>query len=324
MSLKKAVGLIKKYSRFLITTHRNPEADALGSELAFLYLLRKVGKSGFIVNESNVPPECKFLPGSRDIRVAPVKTRMFDCAVFLDCSDASRAGSVTKIISGLKSTLNIDHHISNSSFAKVNWVDWRASCTCEMVYRIFKLLGIEINLDVATMLYSGIVVDTGSFRYRNTTSSCHRIAASLIGCGVDAAEVYSSLYENNRFLHVRLLNRILSTAGYDSRFNIAWVDISRKVLGRNSYSADLSEMALSILRSVAGIKLAMVFKEIGGRQGRVRVNFRSQGSFDCNRLAAKFGGGGHKNASGATVNGDFKIIKNKIISSAKELAGESG
>ena len=356
MSLKKAlngelsrtIDVIRKNKTFLITTHINPEADAIGSELAFSRLLKKLNKEGCIINESKIPEECKFLPGIDTIKIFPRKSgefndstsrfdklatlskvegltinpersRRIDCMVFLDCSELSRAGRTGELLSPEKNSLNIDHHISNTRFTKVNWVIPDASSTCEMVYRLYRELKVEIDADAALMLYSGMMVDTGSFRYNNASAKSYRVAASLIEKGVSPRFVYNRLFENSKFADIKLLSEVLSTIRHDARGRIAWANISRKILKSKFASIDLAETALSIMRAIAGVELAIIFKEVKDQKGKIRLNFRSQSKFDCNRLACGFGGGGHKNASGATVSGDLIEIKNKVIRQARKM-----
>lgn len=320
MSLSKTVRLIKRHKVFLITTHINPEADGIGAELAFLYLVRKLGKQGFILNESKVPAECKFLPGINYIQ--PVsqrnKIREFDCVVFLDCSESRRSPRVAELTKG-RPLLNIDHHRSNTRFASVNWVDPKASSACEMVYRLYRALKVAIDKDVALMLYAGITVDTGSFHYNNTTASTHRIAASLIEKGISVSGVYNKLFENSSFNDIKSLGRILLTVERDAAGKIAWAQIPRSTLKQKLIKADMAESVLGLLRSIQGVELSMIFKEALNKKNQVRINFRSQTAFDCNRLASCFGGGGHKNASGATVTGDLVEVKEKVIQYAKKL-----
>ncbi len=322
MSLKKAAAAIKKNKRFLLTCHTNPEADAIGSELALAGLLKKLGKEALIVNESKVPPECLFLPGVDTILPVSNKNKDFDCAVFLDCSDAGRAGKAAKLVTQEHATINIDHHISNKYFAEVNWVSSEASCTCEMVYQLYKCFKEPIGKDSALQLYSGLVVDTGSFRFNNTTDASHIIAADLIKTGLSPARIYNSLYENMPFKDIKLLGEILSDISRLCDGRIVWAGLSETIVKKKSGVVDLSEVVLTLLRSIKDVELAMVFKAIEGKKNKVRVNFRSQSNFDCNKLASYFGGGGHKNASGTTADGEFNKIKNEITAKAKELMGE--
>lgn len=320
MSLKKAIEQIKKHKIFLISTHINPEADGIGAELAFLSLLKKMGKRGFIVNESRLPAECAFLPGAGALQsLSHQKISAFDCVVFMDCSEASRAGKVAQMNLKNKPTLNIDHHISNTRFASVNWVELKASSTCEMVHRLYQKLKVTIDADIALMLYAGMAVDTGSFRYSNTSAQTHRIAASFIDKGVRPAHVYHRLFENNSFSDIQLLGRILLTIKRNAQGKIAWALILRHALKHVYPSIDLAESVLNLLRSIREVELAIIFKESRGKKNQFRVNFRSQTNFDCNYLASCFGGGGHKNAGGATITGNLPEIKNKVLKRAKEL-----
>ena len=322
--LSRTIDVIRKNKTFLITTHINPEADAIGSELAFSRLLKKLDKEGYIINESQIPEECKFLPGIGTIKIFPRKLGEFDCMVFLDCSEISRAGKAGELFNPEKNSLNIDHHISNTRFTKVNWVIPHASSTCEMVHQLYRELKIEIDADAALMLYSGMMVDTGSFRYNNASAKSYRVAASLIEKGVSPRFVYNRLFENSKFADIKLLSEVLSTIRHDARGRIAWANISRKILKSKFASIDLAETALSIMRAISGVELAIIFKEVKDQKGKLRINFRSQSKFDCNYLASCFGGGGHKNASGATVSGDLIEIKNKVIRQAgKMMAGVS-
>ncbi len=310
---------IKRNDSFLITAHVNLEPDALGSELAFLHLLKQLDKKAFIVNESSVPFDCKFLPGIEQARqFAKKKLKPFDCMVFLDCSDKTRAGKVAGLLTDKTRVINIDHHISNTYFADVNLVDAKASSACEMVYRIFRRLNLKISLDAAVALYSGIVADTGSFRFNNTGAATHRVAAELIKLGVGVSRVYNALYQTNLSGDIKLLGRVLSNMESDFSGRVVWAEVSYGVLNELP-EIDLGELVLGMLRSIKGIEVAVVFKEIKGEKGQVRVNFRSQSDFDCNKLASEFSGGGHKNASGATISGNLKEIKNKIIKRAIEL-----
>lgn len=319
MSLNKVAEAIRRNKVFLITTHINPEADGLGAELAFLSMVRKLGKEGFIVNESKVPPECVFLPGSNTIQPVSKKIKDFDCAVFLDCAEISRAGKVQQVIKAGLQSLNIDHHISNTEFAKVNWVDAKACCTCEMIYELCRKLKVFLDNDMALSLYAGIVVDTGNFRYSNAGVSCHRVAADLLSKNINPAKVYNKLFENNPFEDIKLLGSVLSSIGKDPSGKIVWADISKKILNHTFPEIDLAEVTLSLLRSIKDVELAMVFKEARNKKCQIRVNFRSQNNFDCNYLASQFGGGGHKNASGATIDGNFDLVRGNIIRRAKEL-----
>lgn len=320
MSLKKAAEAIRKNKRFLITAHVNLEGDALGSELAFMYLVRSLGKEAVVVNDDDLPYGYDSLPGIKQIKRygASLPGAGFDAFVYLDCSDLSRAGNVHKLNKDRKTIINIDHHISNTGFGDVNWVEPKASSCCEVLYKLFKELGVKLDRNTATLLYVGILTDTGSFHYSNTTSFTHKVAAELLDLGVDVTGVYRDIYENKPFKDMMLLARMLTKIERDASGKIAFAQMQRDNVTAMSVSFDLSERVLSFLRTIKGVEVALLFKRIRGASAQVRVNFRSQGKIDVNKIAAFFGGGGHKTASGATVPGTLTEVKRKVLNKIKE------
>ena len=196
MSLKKIVESIKRYDNFLITSHISPEGDALGAQLGFYNLVRKMGKRGIIVDQDTLPYGFDFMPGSKRIRLLDKSCSRiaFDCFVAVDCADLKRTGSVHKLNQEHKPILNIDHHISNSFFGDINWVDPLASSCSEMIYVLHKKLRLAMDKDTALVLYTGIMTDTGSFKYSNTSSFTHLAAAELLKYKIDVAQVYRKSY----------------------------------------------------------------------------------------------------------------------------------
>ncbi len=321
MGLKKVVESIKRNNRFLLTVHTNPEGDALGSELAFYFLLKKMGKQAFILNEDEVPYGYNFLPGVRYIKRPGTQKRFkkmdFDCFVVLDCSDPQRTGSVYGANAKGKLILNIDHHISNNNFADVNWVEPKSSSTSEMVYKLFKKLGLALDKDTATCLYVGMLTDTGSFRYSNTSSSTHKAVAKLLNFKLDVPQIYKNIYENIPFEDMKLLSRILPDMKRDSLGKIIFFQIGKKLLTNRKLSFDLTESVLSFGRALKDAQVTVLFKENLGVKDEVRVNFRSQGKVDVNKIAQFFGGGGHKTASGATIHGKISQVRKKVLAKIK-------
>lgn len=320
MSLKKVAACIKRNNRFLITTHTNSEGDALGSQLAFYKLLKIMGKQAIIVNEDKVPYGYGFLPGINNIQRLKqnLKNLRFDCFVVLDCSDLSRCGKVAKLSSKDVTVLNIDHHISNTKFGDINWVDSRVSSTCEVIYKLYKRLSVPFNKEIATYLYIGMLTDTGSFRYSNTTSFTHKAVSALLRYGLDVVKIYNNLYENIPFEDMKLLSKILLTLRRDAQGKIAWFKVGRNTLKNKKISVDISEYILSFGRAIKDVEVVVLFKENLGTKNEVRVNFRSNGRVDVNRIANFFGGGGHRTASGATVRGRIDQVQKKVLAKIKE------
>jgi bifunctional oligoribonuclease and PAP phosphatase NrnA len=321
MSLKKAVECVKRNKSFLITAHTSLEGDALGSELAFYNLLKKLGKQAVIVNEDPVPPPYQFLPGLNKIfgyKVVLCRKLEFDCFAALDCSDLNRTGEVYKLNSEKREVLNVDHHISNSGFGDVNWVEPNFSSCCEMIYALYKKLKVALDKETAICLYSGILTDTGSFHYSNTGVFTHKAVAELLGYNLDVAGIYKNIYENIPFQDMRVLAKILPEIKLAGGGRIAWCSIKRSVLKRKKLFLDLSEQILSFERLIKDVEAAVIFKENLGATDEIRINFRSQGKVDVNKIAQFFGGGGHKTASGATVKGTIDTVRRRVLAKIKE------
>ncbi|MFH0826685.1 MAG: bifunctional oligoribonuclease/PAP phosphatase NrnA [Candidatus Omnitrophota bacterium] len=321
MSVKKVVACIKRNKNFLITSHTNLEGDALGSELAFYRLLKKLGKRATIVNQDGLPYGYDFLPGKNIIRRLKEMTASqmrFDCLAVLDCSDLGRTGEVYKLPSGHRTTLNIDHHISNRRFGNVNWVEPGYSSCCEMIYRLYKELRIGFDRETALFLYVGLLTDTGSFRYSNTTARVHEAVAELLQFHLDVSQIYRCVYKNMSFQDIKLLANILSGIKVGERGRLAWAQVRKSLLLKRKVSFDLSEEILSLMRAMKDVEVCVLFKENLKTKDQIRVNFRSQGKADVNKIAAYFGGGGHKTASGATLHGSLSTATKEVLAKVKK------
>ena len=315
MGLNEASAAIKKYKNFLITAHTSPEGDALGSELGFYNLIKSLGKNGTIINEDRVPYGIEFLCGNKPVHLLNKKSRniKFDCFVALDCADLKRTGDVYKLNKNNKPVLNIDHHISNQVFGDVNWVDSAASSCSEMIFKLYKKLRQRINKDTALALYTGIMTDTGSFRYSNTSSFTFKAVSELLKSGINVSQVYRNTHENIPLYDIKLLLRLLSKIKFYCRGKIAGFQINKELVKGKKPSIDLADLLLSFGRSIKGVQVVVLFKESPGEKNQVRVNLRSQGKVDVNKIAAFFQGGGHKAASGCTLTGNIKKIEKSVI-----------
>jgi phosphoesterase RecJ-like protein len=315
MSLKSVLKALKKHNNFLITAHASPEGDAVGSELGLLCLLRKLGKKAMIVNQDALPYGLDFLPGRARIRqLKNISGRInFDCLVTLDSSDLSRVGTVACLDNGKKPVINIDHHFSNSNFGTYNWVDGNASSASEMVYRLFKETNVALNQEAALALYAGILTDTGSFRYSNTSRFTHQAVAELLKFNIDVVDVYTHCYENIPFDDMKTLAVMLGGITREAAGRVIWCQIPPTLLKKDIDTFDLGDHILSFCRAIKGVEVVVLFREQFGRPDEVRVNFRSQGKVDVNKIASCFGGGGHKSAAGATVNGSLVSVRKKVL-----------
>ncbi|MCM8795876.1 MAG: bifunctional oligoribonuclease/PAP phosphatase NrnA, partial [Candidatus Omnitrophica bacterium] len=242
----------------------------------------------------------------------------FDCFVILDCCSLSRIGQVYKLNSFNKPILNIDHHISNEKFGDINWVEPNASSCCEMIYRLYKRLDIPLDKNIAMLLYVGILTDTGSFRYSNTRDQTHKITAELLQHNLDVAKIYNQIYNRIPFGEMKLLTKILPTIRRDYSGKIAFCQIPQCLLRKQRINIDLGEIILSFCRAIKDVEVAVLFKENLGKKSAVRVNLRSQGKVDVNKIAQFFGGGGHRTASGVTISGTLASVRKRVLKKIEE------
>ena|GEM_PF-111744 len=333
--------IFKTAGSFVITTHIHPDGDAVGSVIGLCLALRDMGKDAAIALAQPLPSSYRFLPGSGLVLAAaggaapcPVdmarpgaaqlQGKRFACGVVLDCTSLERAGKeMAAILENCESLINIDHHISNTGFGAVNIVDAGASATGEIMYRIMTSLDIKISPDVATNLYAAIVTDTGSFQYQNATSRCHLVASLLLDLGANQRKVQQCLNEQKDLSSIRLLEKGLSTLTLEQDGRIAWMSLPRHFFEETGCRLEESEDFINYPKSVAGVEVAILFKEID--DGEVRVGFRSKNFADVNFLAGSFGGGGHERAAGCTVRGTLPEVEALVVGVAREyLNGKSG
>jgi len=318
MSVRTIKQAIKRFNKFLITSHINPEGDAIGSQAAMACLLRKLGKKFVMLDDSPVPKLLRFMRGTEGISKEMPHNFNYQAVIIMDSPDLARIGRVNDYIKKDSVIINIDHHISNVNFGKYNWVEPDYSSTGEMVYDLFKAFKVKIGMDEAVALYAAIMTDTGSFRYSNTSSKTHRITAELIDIGVKPYEMHSRIYETSSIQDTNLLGEALQTMKITDDGKIAWLWVTKEMLKKTNASLEGTEGIINFGRSIGGVEIAVLFRETGTKD-RVKVSFRSKGAVDVNKLAGYFGGGGHPTASGCSVLGKIEEVEKKVLEKAKEM-----
>ena len=301
-----------------MSAHVNPEGDAIGSQLAMASLLRRLGKEVVILNESPVPHVLRFMKGAESVLKEIPRDFNAQALVALDCPDPKRLGRIAEYISEERAVINIDHHISNENFGKFNWVEPDFSSAGEMVFDLFKAFRLKLTLDEAIALYVAIMTDTGSFRYTNTSSKTHRIAAELIEAGVKPYEMHTRIYETSSVQDTNLLGEALQTLTLSEDGKIAWLWVTKEMLKKTKASLEGTEGIINFARSIDGVEVAVLFRETG-TEDRVKVSFRSKGRIDVNKLAAFFNGGGHATASGCSVLGKLEEVEKKVLEKARSM-----
>jgi len=318
MSIRTVRQAIKKFNKFLITSHINPEGDAIGSQVAMACLLKKLGKDFAMLDDSPVPNILRFMKGTEHILKEMPHDFNYQAVIILDSPDLGRIGRVNEYIKKDAAMINIDHHISNINFGKFNWVEPEFSSAGEMVYDLFKAFKVKIDLDEAIALYVSIMTDTGSFKYSNTSSKTHRIIADLIDIGVKPYEIHTKIYETSSIQDTSLLGESLQTMKLTDDGKIAWLWVTKEMLKKTKASLEGTEGIINFARSIGGVEIAILFRETG-TEDRVKVSFRSKGKADVNKLAMAFKGGGHPTASGCTVLGKIEEVEKKVLNEAMEI-----
>ena len=297
---------IKASKTFLITAHVGIEGDALGSELATYGLLKRLKKTAVIFNDDYTPATYRFLPFHQKVH-HDLKRRKFDVAMVLDCSDSSRAGAVKDYLVNAGRIINIDHHISNTAFGDLNWIDPKASSACQMVYVLCERLGV-MDKNIASCIYTGIFTDTGNFTYSSVTPETHRIVSELLRYKIDPQIIHHHLNSMCSKGDLLSIGKIVSALRFDTTHKICWAVID----SWKEKDYDLTEVLFSIMRFSKDTEVFLLFKQIGTQ--KIRINLRSRFFVDVNKIAQHFGGGGHKRASGATVADSLIHTEKKVVS----------
>ncbi|HZG48792.1 MAG TPA: bifunctional oligoribonuclease/PAP phosphatase NrnA [Thermoleophilaceae bacterium] len=293
---------LRQADKLLLTTHENPDGDALGSLVAMHWILEQLGKDSLMfMSPDEFPLPWEYRGFTFDGLVgAPPEDVVERTIVFLDCGNIDRMPVEFLQADGLH-ILNIDHHHDNTRFGTVNLVAPEASCTAEIVWRLAKDLGAEITLAIADALYTGLVTDTGKFMYENTTPEAHRMAAELIEVGVEPHEVYRRLYEELPFRRLKLLQRALESVERHDDGALTIAHLTREDYEATGAFETDSEGVVDHMRSVEGTRVAGLVRELLGdeRDGMRKVSLRAtDNTVDVSRIARAFGGGGHPQAAG--------------------------
>lgn len=318
MSLAKTVNAFKKHKSFLISTHVNPDPDALCSELALALFLKSIGKKVTVINEDPVPARFSFIPNVNLIKpLQDTLAVLYDAAVIVDCGDLQRIGQVERLLDPAKPVINIDHHITNEGFGSVDLVDPAASSTAEMLFDLLKKAGCRMTENIAALLYLGIMTDTGSFRYDNTTAHTHEVIGELMRFKIPVNAFYRRLYERVPFSDMKIFMKVVGALELCCGGRVVCVELSKRILNQFSEDFDLREKIFSFLRSIKGIEMLMILTEEDRR--KTRVNFRSQGKINVAKLAAYFDGGGHAKASGCVLPCPIEQAKRKVLKQAEKV-----
>jgi len=308
---------LQQNETFLISSHINPDGDAIGSQLAFYSFLSDLGKKVSVVDSDPVPFAYSFLPNAAVLQyvnptsskeAAKSETRNLDLesmcdvevAIILDCGNLSRIGDrLAEHVHPSQALINIDHHVSNEYFGSHNLVNTGACATGEIIFSLMESGGIEISRDQAICLYTAILTDTGCFKYSNATAEAHRIAAKLIDRGVEPAGVAESVYDTIPHQRAKLFGMALERLQLSSDGKTVWTAVTREMYELTKTDDADTEGIIEYIRSLKNTEIAILFREL--ENGDIKVSLRSKRGLDVEQVAAMFDGGGHKAAAGCTI-----------------------
>jgi phosphoesterase RecJ-like protein len=307
---------VRGHERFLVTTHENPDGDALGSLAATHLALRQLGKEStmFLAGPAPIPGEYRFMQLDGLLRELPDDAS--ERVLFaVDCANESRLGPDAAVLHQAPFTLNIDHHHDNTRFGDVNLVVSDASSTGEVLRDLFAELGVEVTPDIAESLYIALVTDTGRFQYANTTPKALRLAAELVEAGADVHKVFQGVYESVQFAKLKLLARALERAAVYEGGGLVVSYLLRHDFAEVGAVEPYSEGIIDFLRAVEGADMAALIREPprGGSPAR-RISLRaSHDELDVSAIARKSGGGGHRQAAGFSSDASIEEIRDFLV-----------
>lgn len=319
--IKRVLAELGKHQRFLITTHARCDGDGLGSELALAAMLKRLGKTAYIVNDG-VPAELGFLPGvdkvGRGIKDLPTPDK-YDALIILDAGGVDQLDWIWPRLPKNKPIINIDHHPSNDISGVVNWVNEDMAAVGEMVYRLILATRLKITKDIATCLYVSLDTDTGHFCFSNTTPYSHIMAARLLETGIKVREVIKPLYENKLMGDIQLFAECIRNIKLLLSGKVATALLTRAMFRKFRSTGSESQTYLTVLRSIKGVKVALLFRESERGPVKVKVSVRSEAPIDADKLMQNFGGGGHHRAAAATLKMPLARAYAKVISRIKKI-----
>jgi bifunctional oligoribonuclease and PAP phosphatase NrnA len=298
-------------NRFLICSHARPDGDAVGSMLALGMVLEQMGKQADLVTADRIPEHYRWMPGSASIRAGRCVEGSYDAALLLECDSVERTG-----LRGLEAypLVNIDHHVSGQTYARVNWIDPQAVSVGEMVYRLAQAAQATITPEMASCLYTTILTDTGGFCYGPVRESTFALAQELVKAGANAVTIAESVYYNKPVSKMLLLGAALHRL--TRRGRVAWLWVTHQDVVRSCATEEDCEGIVNMALGMEGIDAAVFLRELP--EGRIRLSLRGKSGVNVVAIAARLGGGGHENAAGCTLDGPVQHALAEILT---ELRG---
>lgn len=313
LSLAALCEFIKTHDNYVILTHANPDGDTLGSAYGLKLGLKKLGKKAQVVCCDEIPHKYDYFIDDSDCDFIP------ETVVAVDVADIKLLGDLYERFEG-RIDLNIDHHVSNTMYAKRLYLDSEAAAATQCIYEILDELGVEFDRQIANALYTGLSTDTGCFKYNNVTARTHEVASKLHEIGIDASEINRIMFDTKSKSRVKMETMVLNSAEFHFDDRLMLMSITLDTQRKTGCTKIDMEGVPAMSRSVEGVLIGVTLKET--RENEFKISVRTYEPLDASFICAKLGGGGHKAAAGCTVIGDLNYAKAQILSAAKEALEE--
>ncbi|MDR7869946.1 MAG: bifunctional oligoribonuclease/PAP phosphatase NrnA [Tissierellaceae bacterium] len=319
--MDEAIKIIDNSKNIFIASHINPDGDNIGSSLSLALALSKLNKNVTVLIADDIPDDYTFLPGIDLFKDYDESLGQIDLFIAVDSSDIDRLGKNKDLLNKSEKIINIDHHISNTKFGHINIVDHQLAATGELIYYLIKRMGINLDKEIATNIYTAINTDTGRFSYESVSSNTHRIAAELIDAGIDIKFINFKLYESSSIERTNLFISALTNLNTYSNSRIATVKVSQKMLEETKTNINDTEGIVSFIRSIESVEVSCLLKEISSNE--IKISLRSKEYVNVASICEKFDGGGHVRAAGCTIFDDLDSAETKIIEEIMKNLGDS-
>ncbi len=309
---------IEQHDDFLVVAHVQPDGDAVSSTLAVGWLLSRLGKTFTMINEGPIPQRMTYMEGSEQILDMSLteRTRTYGNVICVDCADFKRVGLVSEWMEEGANMLNIDHHPTNDEYGTQTLIKADAAATAEILYDLVKLFDLGWDRNIAEMLYTGILTDTGGFRYSSTSPKVMQIASHLLELGVNGPDLADSLLEQLTKPQFDVLTLSLATLQMSENGKVAWVHVTPEHMVQAQASNEDLEGIVNYPRNIQGVEVGVLFKVIN--ENAVKASMRSAGKVDVAAIAAEFGGGGHVRAAGCRLEGTLEQVTALVIERIKQ------
>jgi phosphoesterase RecJ-like protein len=320
------IQTIKAAGRILVASHKDPDGDAVGSLLAMGLACIRLGKQTTLYNESPIPAVYQFLPRVELIQHHLESPEAYDAAILLDCGDLSRLGERWPTVNQIPVIINIDHHSSNTGFGQLQLIDRQACATAEIVVRLIQSLGVPLDREIATCIYTGILTDTGSFRFSNTNAAAFAISREMTELGVDPYGVAQQVFGSYSLGRIKLLNLALNSIEISRNGRLSLMTVTRRMLEETHTQQEDVDGLINYARRIQDVRVAALIQEqtngcpLPDGRTRYHVSLRSDGTVDVAELAGAFGGGGHHSAAGFQIESTLPDIKSSLLDWSKQMA----